>query len=232
MTASSIAPRTPAPGWRVAAATFDRSAPSLAHCPPADLPEIAVVGRSNVGKSSLLNAFAGQRGLARVSRTPGRTRLLNFFTITLRHDRLGDRGFRWVDLPGYGFAVAHASIRATFGPMIEAYLQKRETLREVLVLVDVRRGVTELDRQLLEFLRERGLPVRIVATKADKLGKAERGLVSREIAAALELPVQAVVLTSASTGLGLADEGKRGGLAALLADRVVDVDVAAAGADP
>lgn len=227
MNDASIPPpttRTPTPGWRVVAAVFDRSAPSLAHCPPADLPEIAVVGRSNVGKSSLLNAFAGQRGLARVSRTPGRTRLLNFFTMTLRHPRLGDRSFRWVDLPGYGFAAAHASIRASFGPMIEAYLQKRETLREVLVLVDVRRGVSEIDRQLLDFLGERGLPIQIVATKADKLGKAERGLVGREIASALEQPASAVVLTSASTGLGLQDEGKRGGLAARLADRVGAVE--------
>ncbi|MCB9567663.1 MAG: ribosome biogenesis GTP-binding protein YsxC [Myxococcales bacterium] len=205
-------------------ASFELSAPTLDACPPATLPEIAVGGRSNVGKSSLLNAFAGQRGLARVSRTPGRTRLLNFFKITLRHPKLGDRVFRWVDLPGYGFAAAHASIRETFGPMIEGYLQGRGVLCELMVLIDVRRGAGDQDRQLLEYAAARQLPARVVGTKADKLGKAERGLVLRELAASVGLPQTAICLTSASTGLGLGDDG-RGGLARLLARRIDDARI-------
>ena len=106
-------------GWRVASASFERSADKLSAAPPGDLPEIAVTGRSNVGKSSLLNAFASQRALARVSSTPGRTQLLNFFRVSLRHPRHGDLPLRWVDLPGYGYAAAPHKVRASFGPMIE-----------------------------------------------------------------------------------------------------------------
>lgn len=207
-------------GWRVASATFELSAPSLEHCPPPTLPEVAVAGRSNVGKSSLLNAFAGQRGLARVSRTPGRTRLLNFFKVVLRHPRFGDRVLRWVDLPGYGYAAAHASVREAFGPMIESYLQKRVVLVELMVLIDVRRGAGDQDRQLLEYASARDLPVRIVGTKADKLSKSERGVVGRKIANDLDLPTSALALTSASKGLGLGDEGRGRGLTRLLAERI------------
>jgi len=204
----------------VASATFELSAPTLAHCPPATLPEIAVGGRSNVGKSSLLNAFACQRGLARVSRTPGRTRLLNFFRIVLRHPTRGDRVFRWVDLPGYGYAAAHASVRETFGPMIESYLQERAVLIELMVLIDVRRGAMDQDRQLLDYANVRGLPARIVGTKADKMSKSQRGVISRKIANSLDLPSSALALTSASMGLGLGDEGRGRGLARQLAERV------------
>ncbi len=213
-------PGKPRPGWRVVSATFELSAPSLAHCPPATLPEIAVGGRSNVGKSSLLNTFACRRGLARVSRSPGRTRLLNFFKIILRHPRFGDRVFRWVDLPGYGYAAAHVSIRETFGPMIESYLQERAVLVELMVLIDVRRGAGVQDRQLLEYASERSLPARIVGTKADKLSKSERGVISRKIANSLDLPTSALALTSASLGLGLGDDGRGQGLTRLLAERI------------
>ncbi len=208
---------TTSPGWRVVAARFELSAPSLATCPPADLPEVAVCGRSNVGKSSLFNAFVGQRGLARVSRTPGRTRLLNFFHVTLRHPSRGDRAIRWVDLPGYGYAAAPPSVRETFGPMIEGYLQKRSSLRALLLLIDSRRGVTDQDLQLVDFWAQRGLPLVVIATKCDKMGKAERGLVARSIAEPLGIPTVEVLLTSAPSGFGLGDDGKQGGLARLLA---------------
>ncbi|MBK8265974.1 MAG: ribosome biogenesis GTP-binding protein YsxC [Nannocystis sp.] len=213
---------TTSTGWRVVAARFELSAPTLAACPPSDLPEIAVCGRSNVGKSSLFNAFVVQRGLARVSRTPGRTRLLNFFHVTLRHPRWGDRALRWVDLPGYGYAAAPPSVRETFGPMIEAYLQQRASLRELLLLIDSRRGVTDQDLQLIDFWRPRGLPLQVIATKCDKIGKAGRGLVARPLADALGLSVADIQLTSASTGLGLGDEGKHGGLAQHLARLIED----------
>lgn len=200
-------------GWRVVSAEFDRSAPKLAACPPEQLPEVAVAGRSNVGKSSLLNAFAGQRGLARVSRTPGRTQLLNFFRIGLRHPGHGDRTIGWVDLPGYGYAAAPRSIREGFGPMIERYLTERTALRALILLIDSRRQIADSDLQLIEAMSARRLPTLVVATKADKLSKSERGLVTKNFAEVLGASPRDILLTSASTGLGLGDEPRTGGLA-------------------
>ncbi|MEZ4429716.1 MAG: ribosome biogenesis GTP-binding protein YihA/YsxC [Nannocystaceae bacterium] len=204
-------------GWRVVSAAFERSAPGLRQCPAPSVPEIAVCGRSNVGKSSLLNAFAGQRGLARTSKTPGRTQLLNFFSIALRHPQHGDRPFRWVDLPGYGFAAAPRQVRARFGPMIEGYLARRETLRALVLLIDCRRPIADDDLALAELMTARGLPTLAVATKVDKLGKAERGLVARTLAEDLGCHPDDIVMTSASAGIGLGDERRHGGLAAELA---------------
>lgn len=205
-------------GWRLIQASFEKSAPKLRDAPPGDLPEIAVTGRSNVGKSSLLNAFANQRGLARVSRTPGRTQLLNFFRMQLRHPSHGSFEFRWVDLPGYGYSATPQAVRASFGPMIEGYLQGRTTLRGLVVLIDCRREVSDHDHALLEFMQARNLPVLVCATKADKLSKHERGLISASIARTLEIRPRQVLLTSADTGLGLGDAGREGGLARELAD--------------
>ena len=202
----SPSPGSPS-GWRVASASFERSADKLSAAPPGDLPEIAVTGRSNVGKSSLLNAFAGQRPLAHISATPGRTQLLNFFKVVLRHPRHGDLPFRWVDLPGYGYADAPKSVRASFGPMIEGYLRGREALRGLVLLLDVRREVSEFDEALLDFMVDRRLWTLVCATKADKLGKGERGNAAIGLARALDLPRSHVLVTSATSGLGLGDDG-------------------------
>ncbi len=211
------AEQNPAAGWRVVQASFETSAAALRQAPPGDRPEIAVTGRSNVGKSSLLNAFAGQRGLARVSRTPGRTQLLNFFQMTLRHPQRDDMAFRWVDLPGYGYAAAPQSVREAFGPMIEGYLQGRQALAGLVLLLDSRREVSDLDRALLDFVGARGLPVLLCATKADKLSKPERGTLARSMAKGLGISPRQVLVTSADTGLGLGDAGRDGGLARELA---------------
>ena len=198
--------------WQVIHADFELSAPTLRDCPPGDLCEIADAGRSNVGKSSLLNAFTRRTGLARVSKTPGRTRLLNFFRVRLRGPN--DRGveLRWVDLPGYGFAQAHRDIRETFAPMIEGYLSEREALRGLLVLVDARRGPAEGDRELLEYAAAIELPCLVCVTKCDKLGASERGLLPRRFAEALGIDARDVLLTSASSGLGLTVADRGGGL--------------------
>jgi GTP-binding protein len=205
-------------GWRLVSASFEKSAPKLRDAPDGDLPEIAVTGRSNVGKSSLLNAFAHQKGLARVSRTPGRTQLLNFFKMQLRHDKHGDFEFRWADLPGYGYSKTPQSVRDGFGPMIEGYLQGRDVLRGLVLLIDCRRDVSDHDHALLDFMNSRALPVLVCATKADKLSKHERGVISGGIAKSLGIKPRQVLVTSADTGLGLGDEGKEGGLARELAE--------------
>jgi GTP-binding protein len=199
-----------APRWQVVDAVFELSAPKLADCPPGDLCEIAVAGRSNVGKSSLLNAFTRRTGLARVSRTPGRTRLLNFFRLRLHGPGSARVDLRWVDLPGYGFAKAHRDIRETFAPMIESYLREREALRGLLVLIDARRGPLDGDLELLEFCAAIELPCLVCVTKCDKLGASERGLLPRRFAEMLGIDARDVLLTSATSGLGLT-VAERGG---------------------
>ena len=150
---------------RITAARFIGAAARPGQEPRPDLPEIAVAGRSNVGKSSLLNAVLGRRGLARTSRTPGRTRQLNFFEV--------NEQFRVVDLPGYGFAVGSESEREGWGPLVETYLRERATLAGVIVIVDIRRGLEREELELLAFLAELGRPAALVATKLDKLARGQ-----------------------------------------------------------
>src|SRR5579871_5826548 len=162
---------------RVVHAEFAAGAVDAAQLPPPTLLEVAFAGRSNVGKSSLLNAVMQRRGLARTSGTPGCTRQLNIFEVRCT-DGLS---LRFVDLPGYGWARRSKSERAHWQGMIEGYLRRRTGLRAVVLLVDVRRGVEDEERQLVDFLRlpretsDRGpLEVILVATKVDKLGVAAR----------------------------------------------------------
>jgi GTP-binding protein len=150
------------------AARFVISAAQPSGFPPPALPEIAVVGRSNVGKSTLINALVGQPGLARTSRTPGRTRLINWFEINER--------FHLVDLPGYGYAEVNRATREGWRPLIEGYLRERKSLAGVLLLVDIRRGVAEEEQDFVPWLAERETPVVVALTKADKLAKNKRTL--------------------------------------------------------
>jgi GTP-binding protein len=150
---------------RVTAARFAGAAAQPGQEPALGVPEVAFAGRSNVGKSSLLNALVGRRGLARTSSTPGRTRQLNFFVL---NERIG-----FVDLPGYGYAVGSEAERRSWGPLVEQYLRERPTLRGVVVIVDARRGLEAEEIELLGFLAEIGRPACLVATKLDKLGRGE-----------------------------------------------------------
>lgn len=199
---------------------FEQSAADVKQCPEASRPEFAIAGRSNVGKSSLLNALCGQRGLARVSRTPGRTQLLNFFALELRgpgHDKLP---VRLCDLPGYGFAAAGRAVREGFAPMIEGYLEKRDALCGLVLLVDIRRGLGDLDRGMMAFLTARGLPTLLVATKADKLGVSARGQARRALAKSVGVDTRDILVTSSQAGLGLhGRDGLAADLAALLLER-------------
>ena len=174
---------------RVGAASFLGAASRPGQYPPLGAPEIAVAGRSNVGKSSFLNALLGRRNLVRTSRTPGRTRQVNFFAV-------GD-ALRLVDLPGYGFAVGPAAERASWGPLIEDYLARRASLRGVLVLIDARRGLEGDDAQLLDYLAHVELAHALVVTKTDKLAHAA----ARRAVAAVAASVP-VVPFSARTGAG------------------------------
>jgi len=160
---------------RVTTAEFIGAASEPGRFPAPTRPEVAFAGRSNVGKSSAINRLLGRRGLARTSTTPGRTRQLNFFRVD---DRLV-----FVDLPGYGYArVSHAA-RAAWRPLVESYLAGRGVLAGMVLLVDVRRGVEDEERGLLEFLAALDRPVLVVATKADKLNRRERTRALADLAA-------------------------------------------------
>jgi len=174
--------------------TFVTSAKRYTDLP--DTPcEVAFVGRSNVGKSSLINALANQRQLARVSNTPGRTQLINLFVMP--------KGGTLVDLPGYGYAKVPARERAGWQAMIEGYLLEREGLELVFVLVDGEIGPTKLDVQMLEWLRASDVPHTIVATKIDKVKSAKRATRKRDLAKACELHIDDIIWVSASKGTGI-----------------------------
>jgi len=160
------------------------------------LPEVAIIGRSNVGKSSLLNALTGRPGLARVSATPGKTTLLNAF-------RLPD--FYLVDLPGYGYARAGKSERAGYRRLVDRYLLERPTLAGVVWLLDVRRDPSKEDRAMQELLVRSGRPVLVALTKGDKLTRSAQAARSRELAAALGLHEDQVQLTSSTSRVGISD---------------------------
>jgi len=156
---------------KILTAEFIRSCVDPEQFPPGDFREIAVVGRSNVGKSSLINSLLNRRDLAKVSRTPGKTRAVNLFRVTTSDQNLAQ--FYLVDLPGYGFAKVSRSIRAEWAPLLEAYLTDRSPLLGVVLLVESR-VVTDQDRQTLAWLRSVGHNPLVVATKADKLKPSER----------------------------------------------------------
>lgn len=182
-----------------ARAQFVAGADAVGRIPAGTVAEVALAGRSNVGKSSLLNRLVGRRGLARVGRTPGRTQQINFFAV-------GD-ALMLVDLPGYGFAKVPLAVKAAWRRLVEAYLQDREPLRGVVVLIDGRRGVAGEDRDLIDYLAAIEVPCCIAVTKIDKLKRSERAQRLREIERAL--PVHAVIACSATTGEGVGELWQR-----------------------
>ena len=162
--------------------------------PDTTLPEIAFAGRSNVGKSSLLNALLRRRAIARVSRTPGRTREINFFRI--------NDAFVLVDLPGYGYARVSKDRRAEWRPLIEGYLRQSSHLRGIVLLLDARRDPSDDDRGMLDFLAEAGIPTLVAVTKMDKFGPRAGETRIAEISQSLGLDSAQVIPVSARTGAG------------------------------
>ena len=159
-------------------ATFEIGAVSEKQFPEADLPEIAFVGRSNVGKSSLLNSLVGAKQLARVSSTPGKTQEINFFRI--------DDAYRFVDLPGYGYAKASQQKRRSWGQLITTYFESGRPLALVVQLIDSRLPLQDSDARVLRWYVEEGFPVQVVLTKIDKLKQGERVRQERKLRADLE----------------------------------------------
>lgn len=181
----------------IRSATLQGSAPDVESCPDSDLPEFAFIGRSNVGKSSLINMLTRKRGLARVSSTPGKTSLLHFFAI--------NEQWTLVDLPGYGYAKVAKKDRKKFDALITGYLQNRQNLVCTFILLDVRLTPQEIDLTFVRWMVECGLPLVLVFTKADKVSKkvAQANVdefLERMKEIAEESPL--VLLTSSETGAG------------------------------
>jgi GTP-binding protein len=179
---------------KILSAEFIKSATRPAHYPPPALPEIAFAGRSNVGKSSLVNRLVNQKKLVKTSQTPGRTQLVNFFEI--------NRAFSFVDLPGFGYAKVSKSVQQSWRAMVESYFKARNSLKGVVLIVDARRGPEEEETDLAAWLGILGVPVIWVATKADKLSGNTLAVQLTKIAAALSVSRETVIPFSAKTGKG------------------------------
>lgn len=178
----------------IKSAEFVTSAVKPEQYPPPEHPEIAFAGRSNVGKSSLINKLINRKRLVKTSSTPGRTQLINFFII--------NNAVMMVDLPGYGYAKVPAAVRRKWGPMVETYLAERDTLKAVVVLLDLRRtpGIEEIN--LLDWLRHYGIAAIPVLTKSDKLSKTKQKKQLGAASLSLSIPEEQLTLFSAKTGLG------------------------------
>ena len=173
---------------------FIKSAVKPKHYPADGLPEIAFAGRSNVGKSSLINTLLNRKRLVKTSRTPGRTQLINFFLI--------NKTFSFVDLPGYGYANVPASVRKSWGPMVETYLSTRQVLRGVVLIMDIRRTPGLQETNFIEWLHHYNNPSILVLTKVDKLSKTNRIKQRRANANALGVDVDDLILFSAKSRQG------------------------------
>jgi GTP-binding protein len=178
----------------IRSAKFVCSAVTPGQYPPDDLPEVAFAGRSNVGKSSLINKILNRKKLVRTSKTPGRTQLLNFFEI--------NELWRFVDLPGYGYAKVPVEVQKRWRPMVESYLTTRVNLRGMVWLLDIRREVSKEDLQLWDWLQAKQVEVIIVVTKADKLSKNKRNKQAASIARSLGREAQELIQFSATSGEG------------------------------
>lgn len=180
---------------KIVSAKFLTSAPTIKETPPDCVyPEVAVMGRSNVGKSSFLCSLTNRRGLAKVSSTPGKTRLINYFLI--------DDSWYLVDLPGYGFAKVSKEEKERWGQAMEEYLIKRRGLKLAILLVDSRHEPKDSDIQMLDWLRSQRLNVQVVLTKCDKISRGKYVAAGQAIAEAMQIPADSLIFYSSETGQG------------------------------
>lgn len=179
---------------KIISAEFVKSAFSPKDYPPDTLPEVAFAGKSNVGKSSLINTLLNRKKLARTSSTPGRTQSLNFYLVNQK--------MSFVDLPGYGFAHVSKDVRRSWKPMVERYLAERQALKLVVVILDSRRVPSDDDMNLLAWLREQALPTLVVLTKIDKLSRSQRAAQLRDLVKVLMVDPDEIVVFSATTAEG------------------------------
>lgn len=180
--------------FQVLSAEFITSAVNPPHYPLAEMPEIAFAGRSNVGKSSLINTLVNRKRLVKTSRTPGRTQLINFFDI--------NRAFSFVDLPGYGYARVPAAVKKNWGPMVTTYLSTRKTLNGVVLLLDIRRVPGPEEGNFIDWLDQYHRAAILVLTKADKLSKTKQIRQQRVVADALGVNQEALIRFSTKTRQG------------------------------
>ncbi|HEB73579.1 MAG TPA: YihA family ribosome biogenesis GTP-binding protein [Nitrospirae bacterium] len=182
---------------KVTSAKFLLSVANPKQCPKLALPEIAFSGRSNVGKSSLINSLTGRKGLVKVSKTPGKTRLLNYFSINEK--------ITFVDMPGYGFANVPLKVKASWGRLVETYLKESALLKAVVVLLDCRRTPNDDDRRLLKWLNSEEIPLILAFTKIDKIPKTKRHKLIKEAlgaVAGLTGDNPKIIVYSSKTGEG------------------------------
>lgn len=179
----------------IKSAEFITSATRPGNYPPENLPEIAFAGRSNVGKSTLINKLVNRKNLVKTSSTPGRTQLLNFFNI--------NEQFVFVDLPGYGYARVPERVKKDWGAMIETYLTTRTTLNGVVLILDIRRNPGEEERNFISWLHENQIPTILILTKADKLSKTNQIKQTRIIEKSLSVQPEELICFSAKTRQGL-----------------------------
>lgn len=183
---------------KIISAEFILSAPDISFCPTDALPEIALIGRSNVGKSSLINTFINRKGLAKTSSVPGKTCSINFYRI--------NKVFYLVDLPGFGYAKVSKDVKKTWEKMTGDYIESRPNLKGAIVILDPRRDATDVERSLYKWLAETGVPALTVFTKTDKIS---RNMLSSRLAVIRKaLPVKDPIIFSAVTGDGKAALGQ------------------------
>jgi GTP-binding protein len=193
---------------KVLDAVFVTTATKASQWPREPVPEVAFVGRSNVGKSSMINTLAQRNKLVRVSNTPGRTRTLNFFDVTME-SHAKKRVVRLCDLPGYGFAKVSKVEREDWHHMISEYLSERHTLKVIVSIIDAEVGPTADDVGMLDFLQGTPPKILVVGTKIDRIGKSYRKPRLQELAKKLEVPIEAVVGFSATERIGVSDVWNR-----------------------
>ena len=180
-------------------ARFEASYGTIAQLPEPTQPEVSVAGRSNVGKSSLLNKLFGRKNLVKVSSTPGKTCNINFFDVD---------GITFVDLPGYGFAKVSKAEKERWANLISGYFEQERSFNLVISLVDIRHEAQKLDQQMIGFLQEAELPYIVALTKADKIGRGKQNQQAALLSKQLSVPREQMVITSSATGQGI-DELKR-----------------------